>query len=168
VNPRPPATSDAQARGEVPVAARTADNVPPQVPVRTQPAVPGLLAPPAAERSDTAPALPGWLADEPAAPDPLESLAQSDDARELMRTIRRWTSAPDPTPLAAPVAPATPAAPAVALPETPTSEPVQLSIGNVVITVEDTAPASRHTTPIAPPGPATGNSRLARHYFRGR
>lgn len=110
-----------------------------------------------------APALPAWLTDEPDAPDPLDALAQSDEARDLMRAIRRWTSAPVPAAIASPPLPVE----APPVPEAPATDPVQLSIGNVVITVEDT-PAAPRRAAATPSVAHTGGSRLARHYFRGR
>jgi hypothetical protein len=43
---------------------------------------------------------------------------------------------------------------------------VQVSIGNVVITVEDAPPRTRSAAP-APRAAGTGSDRLARHYIRG-
>lgn len=128
---------------------------------------------------------PDWLADEPNIPDPLESIAANDDIRELLRSVRQWTRtapvpAPSPhegpeqlvvdVPSPAPAGAMSPmhdvAAIERAQPAERRDDPVQVSIGNVTITVEDapSAPASRQSPARTAADPS---SRLARHYLRG-
>ena len=101
-----------------------------------------------------------WLAEDSSAPDPLVASADTDALRELMRSVRQWTASPptmietSPPPAQAPVAPA---------PLSP--EPVQVSIGNVVVTVEDSPAASPRGRS---PSPARSlGDRLARNHIRG-
>lgn len=117
---------------------------------------------PVAERV-VLPAPPPWLAEDPTASDPLVATAETDELRELMRSVRQWTaSAPTIIETQAPPAQAQ-ARPAIEAP--PAAEPVQVSIGNIVVTVED-APASTQRGPSPSPARSIGD-RLARNYIRG-
>ncbi len=106
------------------------------------------------------PAPQAWLAEDPSARDPLVASADTDALRDLLRSVRQWTSS-EPT-IVAPetIAERDPQASVAA------AEPVEVSIGNVVITVEDApAPTSRGATRAAPTR-ASGD-RLARNHIRG-
>jgi hypothetical protein len=103
---------------------------------------------------------PAWLPEDPTARDPLVASADTDALRDLLRSVRQWTSSE----------------PTIVAPETVTerdvqatvaaAEPIQVSIGNVVITVEDApAPVSRGAAREAPTR-ASGD-RLARNHIRG-
>ncbi len=106
------------------------------------------------------PAPQAWLAEDPSAPDPLVASADTDALRDLLRSVRQWTSS-EPT-IVAPE-PATEHDPQASV---AAADPIQVSIGNVVITVEDApAPASRGATRAAPTR-ASGD-RLARNHIRG-
>ncbi|MGN6105676.1 MAG: hypothetical protein ACTHU0_11270 [Kofleriaceae bacterium] len=117
-----------------------------------------------------------WLAEHPDGADPLETLDADDDLRSLLRSVRAWTSSPvagaeGPRAPALELAePAVAIAPsheaiATAMREPRRDDPMQVSIGNVLITVEDAPPSSGAGRPA--PAPAVGD-RLARHYLRRR
>ena len=120
-----------------------------------------------------------WHAEDPAG-DPLEKVEAPDDIRSLLRAVRAWTAAP-PTPIepdrSAPIeltnvtiaepAPAVIAKREEVSRETSRDDSLQVSIGNVMITVED-APAPRGASRPQPPRIGETASRLARHYLRGR
>jgi len=104
---------------------------------------------------------PQWLAEDPRTPDPLVASADSDTLRELLRSVRQWTSsAPTIIESEAKSEPVHATPVAVAAPE-----PAQVSIGNVVITVEDAPAPSRGERR---PSPARSSTdRMARNYIRG-
>ncbi len=109
----------------------------------------------------TLPAQAQWLADDTAAADPLVASADGDALRELMRSVRQWTSsAPTVIEQHHHEAEAAPAEilPVVAPPQT------QVSIGNITITVDDAPPAATRTTTAAP---RTASDRMARNHIRG-
>ncbi|MGE0397134.1 MAG: hypothetical protein AB7T06_10475 [Kofleriaceae bacterium] len=136
---------------------------------------------PPPERARKVPA--PWHAEDPAG-DPLERVEAGDELRSLLRAVRAWTSEP-----------AKPASEQAAAPieitnvttnvtnmeqravESPArvepqvverhEEATQVSIGNVMITVED-APAPRGAPRAQAPRLGETASRLARHYLRGR
>jgi hypothetical protein len=129
---------------------------PPVPPRRTAVMSPPPVPPP----SDALPAQAIWLAEDASAADPLVATADNDALRELMRSVRQWTSSaptviePHHHESSAGTAPD----PAVAPPQ------AQVSIGNVTITVEDApaAPSQR-----AAREPRTASDRMARHHIRG-
>jgi hypothetical protein len=104
-----------------------------------------------------------WLAEDATAPDPLVASTDDHALRELMRSVRQWTSSA-PTVIEqhhheSSTTP-TPSAPAVVAPA-----PTQVSIGNVTITVEDAPAAPGRRTAAAPHGAAS--DRMARNHIRG-
>jgi hypothetical protein len=118
-----------------------------------------------------------WLTERGDGADPLESFNADNEMRDLLRAVRSWTSnAPAVRESVAEVVnaeipaaerlPSTGAAPvAQVITPTPAPEPMQVSIGNVVITIED-APTPAHSRRAAPS--VDVESRLARHYWRER
>ncbi len=121
--------------------------------------------------------LPEWLADRPDRIDPLEHLDAGAELAQLLRAAREWTTSA-PAPIAPPPAPTIgdpaphPAAPLAATASMATyapqvqSDPLEVSIGNVTITVED-APAPPRRERAERRAPGSVSSRLARHYIRG-
>jgi hypothetical protein len=102
-----------------------------------------------------------WLDEDPATSDPLVATAETDALRDLMRSVRQWTSSP-PTIIETP----TPAVPVTAAPGPSAAEPSHVTIGNVVITVED-APAA-HPSGAGARSPARSTSdRMSRNHIRG-
>lgn len=90
-------------------------------------------------------------------PDPLVETAESDALRDLMRTVRQWTSSP-PTVIESHIELASPPTPA-----TVAAQPMnQISIGNVTITVDDVPPRPERA---GSPARSTGD-RMARHLIR--
>ncbi|MFT3692970.1 MAG: hypothetical protein QM831_07505 [Kofleriaceae bacterium] len=107
------------------------------------------------------PAQAKWLSEDRAAPDPLVEIAgENQDLQALLRSVRAWTSSP-PTPIEAPE-PTVTETPAVASPQ-----PAQVSIGNVVITVEDAPAPSPARGRAAAPARTTQSDRLGRSHIRG-
>ena len=103
-----------------------------------------------------------WLEEDPSTPDPLVGTAETDALRDLMRSVRQWTSSA-PTIIESPK----PAAPVMTAPaQSASPEPTHVSIGNVVITVED-APATHARGTRAPSPARTTTDRLARNHIRG-
>jgi hypothetical protein len=103
---------------------------------------------------------PQWLTEDPRTPDPLVASADSDTLRELLRSVRQWTSSA-PTVIESEPKPE----PVHATPVVPAPAPTQVSIGNVVITVEDAPAPARGGRP---PSPARSSTdRMARNYIRG-
>ena len=119
-----------------------------------------------------------WMRERADGVDPLQTLAADDELRDLLRAVRDWTSEQPAMIESTAVAPAVevheiPAAPhpvaeparsAVATPRA--DDPVSVSIGNVTITIED-APVARPARAAASQT-SDADSRLARHYWRGR
>ncbi len=104
-----------------------------------------------------------WLAETAGAPDPLVASADTDALRDVMRSVRQWTGSP-PTIIdtAAPVDSMhtrEQVATGVA------AQPIQVSIGNVVVTVED-APHTTTGGRAATPARSHGD-RFARNHIRG-
>jgi hypothetical protein len=142
-------------------------------PMNPTPIAPRIAEPPdagaAVTRVGAPPAIQPWLAERPDRIDPLDSMAGSDELRDVLRAVRRWTSAApvaaaEPT-VAPPKLPAAVDAPDVPEHGEPAADPGHhVSIGNVTITVED--PAGRATR--SPAGSRRDpTTRLARHYVRG-
>jgi len=126
-----------------------------------RPAPPAPPAPPVAPASVALPPRAQWLTEDASVPDPLVESADTDALRELMRSVRQWTSSP-PTVIEQQVN----ASAAVATPEAPSlPAPHQVSIGNVTITVED-APPARTQRGAAPTRNA--GDRIARNHIRER
>lgn len=126
------------------------------------PPAPPVQPPQALLRPSALPPQARWLADDVAADDPLVATADTDALRELMRSVRQWTSSA-PTVIEQPdeTGPAEPAA--VAESESP---PTSVSIGNVTITVEDAPPAAP-TRAARSTSTTSASDRLTRGYIRG-
>lgn len=135
----------------------------PPAPTAHSPVDESVRVPPIAVERIVMPASAQWLAENPRAPDPLVASAETETLRELMRSVRQWTSSSPSI-----VEPRTPEPEVVAArpePATAAAEPVQVSIGNVVITVED-APAAASRGRARSPAQSSGD-RLARNHIRG-
>ncbi|MEO8845427.1 MAG: hypothetical protein ABI591_34045 [Kofleriaceae bacterium] len=117
--------------------------------------------PDAAPRPVTIPPTTQWLEEDRSTPDPLVATAETDALRDLMRSVRQWTSSA-PTIIESPK----PAAPVATDPVQSAPEPTHVSIGNVVITVEDAPVAHARGGRAAPPARTT-TDRLARNHIRG-
>ncbi len=120
--------------------------------------------------------IPDWLAERPDRVDPLEHLDASADLARLLRAAREWTSSA-PAPIASsPALAISEPAPQAPVPLAAASPPahapqaqadsLEVSIGNIMITVEDAAAPPRRGR-AERPAPSTVSSRLARHYIRG-
>jgi hypothetical protein len=128
--------------------------------VETAPKAPRAL-PDAAPRPVAIPPTTRWLEEDPSTSDPLVATAETDALRDLMRSVRQWTSSA-PTIIESPKpVPSMTAAPVASAPE-----PTHVSIGNVVITVED-APAAHPRGTRAPSPARTTTDRMARNHIRG-
>ncbi len=99
-----------------------------------------------------------WLVEDSRGPDPLVETADNDALRDLMRTVRQWTSSP-PTVIESHAESASPPEPATVAAQPPAN---QISIGNVTITVDDVPP---HPERAGSPVRSTAN-RMARHLIR--
>lgn len=104
------------------------------------------------------PAQTEWLVDDSRGPDPLVETADSDALRDLMRTVRQWTSSP-PTVIDSHTESAPPPGPTDVVVQPPAN---QISIGNVTITVDDLP-----SRPERAGSPARSTAdRMARHLVR--
>jgi hypothetical protein len=116
------------------------------------PASPPVALPPQAQ----------WLAEDTAAADPLVAGSDGDALRELMRSVRQWTSSA-PTVIEQHHHEETTQAAAAPQPVAVTAE-TQVSIGNITITVDDAPVAA--SRPSATP-PRAASDRMARNHIRG-
>lgn len=172
-SPTPPSASAAADEEAAPVRERIEHTITERIreivtlarPASPSPSVPRVAEPVTEVERIVLPAAPApWLAEDPAAADPLMASADTLALRELMRSVRQWTASP-PT-IVETAAPPTPAPAAAQVASFPApAEPIQVSIGNVVISVEDAPAASARGRYPSPP--RTLGDRLARHHIRG-